>query len=306
MRNWPIKIISLAAAILLFFFNNISRLEERFFSVPLTLRLNDNYVPASPYPNNIRVRLRGEEEAIFTILEEDIEAYADFSRFDREGEFKAPIEVEKKGSALDIEPLEIKVEPLEVTLILEEKLIKSAEVAPTLTGYLPTGYELGQYFLTPSYVEIEGPRSVVESLDSIMTEEIDLSGKTEDFSVRVRLVKPDPFIRIPGGEVVEFSALVEESIVLKTFEELGIITLDLLSELRPAEPLPSGSIRVQGTQTLLESVTGEDIRLTVDCSSITVPGTYTLSVRPDVPMGFLILRYEPTELQIRFVYEEAE
>ena len=47
-HNWPVKVLSVALAVLLFLFYRISSLEERFFSVPLDLRINENLVPAGP------------------------------------------------------------------------------------------------------------------------------------------------------------------------------------------------------------------------------------------------------------------
>ena len=49
-HNWPVKVLSVALAILLFLFYRISTLEERFFSVPLELRIDDEYTPASTLP----------------------------------------------------------------------------------------------------------------------------------------------------------------------------------------------------------------------------------------------------------------
>ena len=78
-RNWPAKIISVVAAIMLFLFYRATSLEERFFSVPLNVIVNESYAVASEVPKSVKVTLRGSEENIFLILEDDIEVYADFS-----------------------------------------------------------------------------------------------------------------------------------------------------------------------------------------------------------------------------------
>jgi len=303
-QNWPVKVLSLAAAVLLVVFNNISRLEERFFSVPLHLQLPEDYVPAAQYPDKVRVSLRGQSDDIFRIMEDDIHAYLDLTDHPNEGMFKVPVRIEKTGAALNVEPLEIKVEPMDVAVELEKKLLKSVEVTPTLTGFPPPGYELGQYTVSPSSVEMGGPRSKVQDAQSVKTEDIDLAGRREDFSVRVRLVKPDPLISFPGGDVVEFRGIIEESVVLQTFQPVEVVVLDLDPQLTIASPLPEGSVRVQGRQLDLEKVTPDQVQIVVDASQVRRPGTYNLSARPAVPRGLLVLRYEPSQIQVRIVRAE--
>ena len=298
LHNWPAKVLSLTAAILLLVFHDVSRLEERFLSVPLELELPRGYVPASNYPNNVRVSLRGESEEIFRILEEDIRAYVDLTDHDGAGVFKVPVEVERQGTARAAEPFEISVEPLNVTITLEESLQKGVEVVPSISGFPPTGYELTQYQVSPSTVEIEGPRSHVEDIEEVSTEEIDLTGRREDFNVRVRLQRTDPLISFLGGDVVEFRGIVEEAVVLHTFEPVEIILLGLDPELQVEGQLPSGIVRVQGRQTELEDIEPEAVQLIADASAITEAGTHEISVRPDVPQGLVVLRYEPRTVEV--------
>ena len=50
VNNWPAKILSVVAAIILFLSYRIGTLEERYFTVPLQIRVNESYMPSSPYP----------------------------------------------------------------------------------------------------------------------------------------------------------------------------------------------------------------------------------------------------------------
>lgn len=301
LQNWPAKILSLAAAVLLVVFNSVSRLEDRYFTVPVRLVLPADFVPAAPYTQRVRISLRGETDDIFRILEDDIEAYVDLSAFNNEGVFRAPVQIDRHGSARDIEPLEIRVEPLEIAVTLEERERRSVEVLPRISGYPPAGYQLGQYQLSPSTVEIQGPRSLVEEVHSIDTEDIELAGRRSDFTVRVRLVRPNQLIQFIGGDVVEFRGVIEDAVVLHTFEMVETVLLDLPPGLALVSPLPRGSIRVQGRQLDLDEIQTNDVQLVIDASAVTGPGTYDLPARPDVPPGVLVLRYEPSRVEIEVV-----
>lgn len=300
-ENWAARILSIAAAVVLFLFHNINTLEERFFSVPLEVVLDESVLPSSEYPHMVRISLRGEEESIFPILEEDVVAFVDLSEHNGEGVFKAPVQIRKKGTAVGVDPLEIRVEPLEVTIALEEKAYRSVEVIPGITGYPAPGYEIAQFFMSPTTVEIEGPRSAVESVDEIRTEEIDLSGRKEDFSIRVRLQKQNALLNFPGGDVVEFRALIDESVVIKTFEPIEIIAIDLDPGFVVEGGMPSGLIGVQGSQLTLEAIKPSDVTLSADCSEVTSPGSYSIPVRPDIPPGLLIVKYSPIRIDINVI-----
>ena len=124
-ENWPAKILSLAAAIILFLFFRINTLEERFFSVPLSVRLSDGFVIMNTYPRSVRITLRGQEEEIYTVQGEDIIAYINLEDHQSEGIFKAPVVVNKKGTALNVEPLELRHEPSTITITLEKLVEKN-------------------------------------------------------------------------------------------------------------------------------------------------------------------------------------
>ncbi|MDA3941501.1 MAG: CdaR family protein [Spirochaetia bacterium] len=301
LHNWPVKIISIAAALLLFFFYRISSLEERFFNVPLALTFHENYIPAEDVPETVRIIIRGRNEDIKLVLEDEIEASADFSEYDSEGRFRAPVQIKKKGFAIEISSLEIKVEPREFNLLIESLMLKKLEVVPSVIGFTEKGYELIQNFITPSSVEVYGSRSKIENLNEIFTEAIDISSKIQDFSTRVRLKKPDESLAFSGGDVVEFSASIKPVTVVRSMLGVDIIALDLDSKLKIGKFQGIYSMEIQGKMLELEKFVPDDFRFTIDCSTLKKPGQYNLPVIPDVPAGILILNYEPKEIIVNIL-----
>jgi YbbR domain-containing protein len=298
-RNWPVKILSVTLAVLLFLFHKTAMMEERFFSIPLDVQVNEQFIPAEEYPRAIRVTIRGKSEQINLVLEEDISAYADFTEYAEEDRFTVPIRIRKEGSVHQLEPLELHVEPRSLALKLEKKLSKSVDIEPAIVGYPSKGYELAQYFLTPSTVEIEGVENRLREIETVETENIDLTGRQEDFTVRVRLKSPTRFAKFPGGSTVEFFGIVEEKTILQTIEDIDLIAIDLDGRFE-VSGLPSrNSLKVQGKQPVLEQHGGQDYRLTFDCSAIEEPGIYTIEVSPDVPQGVFVLSYEPRQVTVR-------
>ncbi|MCL2277288.1 MAG: hypothetical protein FWC21_05260 [Treponema sp.] len=206
--KWPVKVLSLAAAILISVFYRMNTLETRFFTVPLIVESSEFLVPSSVFETSIRVSLRGEADGIQPILEQDIEAYIDLGRYSSEGSYRAPVQIRKKGSALGVEPLEISVQPIEIPVVLEQKISRNVPVFPVLTGTVAEGFELTYQTIIPGSVAAEGPRSALDSHTGFSTETISLDRRYEDFSIMVNIININPLITIQGNRMLEFRGLI--------------------------------------------------------------------------------------------------
>jgi hypothetical protein len=306
VAHWPAKLISLAAATLLFFFYRYSSLEERSFSVPLKLNLPPGLVVATPYPKSVRVTLRGKAQDISGILEDDLSVSGDLRRFDAEGQYRLPLRVTRAGIALKVAPLIVKVEPPELRLVLEKEAVKSVKVVPVIKGQPAHGFELTQYGVSPDTVEVSGPRTAVQALKEVKTEEVDVTGSSEDFSFQIPLTRGNPLIRYPRESTVVFRGIVRPVDEIRNFEQVEIIGIDLNPDLAIAQPLPKGSIRLQGSQLAIEAIPSGSPTLILDCKNVRRPGTARLAIRPDVPPGLIVLKYEPLELSVSFISKGKE
>jgi YbbR domain-containing protein len=298
-ENWPAKVLSIALAIILFVFHRMSMLEDRFFSVPLNLEIDDDLAPASSYPRMVRVSLRGDANSIYPILENDIEAYLDLTRYTGGGRYRAPVQIRKKGTAVGVNALEISVDPLEVSLDLDQKISKLVPVTPNFRGYLEPGYELVSYSLSPNQVVADGPLKAMNSLSGLLTEFIDLDGRKENFSSTVQIMNRDPLIMIRGDGTTEFRCFIQGLLIIRTLEDMPV-TVRNLDERFAAEPgTKTGSVRVEGNQIELESYEPSAFALILDCSEIEQEGIYTLPVQAELPRGIALIHSEPEEVTVQ-------
>jgi len=138
-------------------------------------------------------------------------------------------------------------------------------------------------------------------LTDLKTELIDLSGRRNDFTVTTRLMLPSSQIEIPGGQIVEFRGVVDESVVIRTIAEREVVIFDLPEGLRIDEELPTVSLTVQGSQLTVEGSKPQDMTFYIDGSAISRPGTYVLPLKMDIPTGLAVLQLLPREVTIRVV-----
>ena len=292
LSNWPVKILSVAAAVVLFLFYRISSLEERYFSVPLALEVAEGFVATESNIGSVRINIRGAEDEIFSILEDDINAYIDLTAHGSEGQFRAPVLLRKTGSAETAE-VEATVDPLTATVTLEQQVSVELAVNPNLSGFPALGYELSEYAISPSVIEVIGPKSRIEGILELQTEAIDLTGRNEDFTLRTTIDLERDLVELVGSNLVEFSGRIQERIISRTFEVVDITPEGLKDSLVIIGGPPTGSMRVSGPQLVLENIDRRTVRLVIDCSVFEEPGSYEIPTLPVVPRRLTVSGYQP-------------
>jgi YbbR domain-containing protein len=208
LRNAPAKIVSLAVAVVVFSFVRTTSLGERFITVPLELRISSRYVVTAGLPTSATVTLRGDSDNIFQIAPEDIVVYVDLNDRRNEGVFRVPVRFEKHGEAAVLDPLEVKVEPAEVTATIEQVVSRTVKVLPVIASGPPPGYALDGYTVEPLSVQITGPRRSVQGLQAISTVPVDLSDVRESTVLSVKLDYDSKLIRIAGAAQVQLDVRV--------------------------------------------------------------------------------------------------
>jgi YbbR domain-containing protein len=288
----------MAIALILFVFHRTNSLEERLFSVPLIIEIDDTMAPASIYTGVIHITLRGEPSNTRTVLAEDIEAYVDLKGKGK-GVHRVPVQTRKKGASASIEPLEISVEPLEISMALDFKISKHVQLNVNIQGVAQQGYELISYTLTPNEALIEGPLDVLSGIESLSTDTVVLDGRGGDFSIMINIINTDPLVRIRGTGMTEFQGSIQEIIHRANFDDvpISITGLNRLFSVRLGSV--RGSVSIEGTQLSMQDYQPDASLLFVDCSSIEETGIYTLPVLTNLPSGMRLIRREPETLIVR-------
>jgi YbbR domain-containing protein len=297
-ENWVIKVLSIAVAIILFVFHQMSTLDQRFFSVPLDIESHGNMIPASSYPRTVRVSIRGEASKLGPILEEDIEAYLDLDRYSSRSTQKIPVQIRKKGTTLGIEPLEINVNPAIISMEVDHKLGKMVPVSLVLQGTPQQGYELVSYSLNPSQVQVYGPSTLLGNLNDLSTQPVDLEGRSEDFSATLSLLNQNPLLTVQRESVIEFHCSIRETFDVKDFE-VPITLTGLNPQFSATMSTIFALVQFDGNrQTIAHWVPPADF-LVADCQNISRPGTYTLRIAiPHPPAELKLVQIQPATVTI--------
>jgi len=210
INNWPLKIVALVLAAMLWMAVSNEASSEIGLDVPLEYR---NIPPqleiTGDMTNTVQVRLRGSSNVIKGLTAKDVSTTIDLGKMTTGEKIAAlsPLNVQAPFGA-EI----IRVNPSSVRFSLERTLVKTVPIVPTFLGQPSDGYEVGKVLVNPSTVEVEGPESRVNSLSSIATVPIRLERKQGHMELTADLDVPDPQIRLQRPSPVSLKIEVRRKI----------------------------------------------------------------------------------------------
>lgn len=173
----------------------------------------------------------------------------------------------------------VKLSTERVQVIIKVNSGKSVPIKVGTKGSANDNVNITSMELSQDYVEITGPKEVLDSINEIYTENIDLSIITKDSNKEVALIFPDGIEKASISYVtvsieVEETKENEENEVTRVFE-VEYTTSGLASGLNMTASSNKVKIVLKGSKSKLDSISIENIVASIDLSSITEAGQYT-------------------------------
>ncbi len=185
-ENWTLKLISIVFAILLWIFIMGERRLEVGFRVPLELQnIPKQLIIANEVPSLVDVRISGPRTLLMKVSPNDISIVVDLSDL-RPGltTFKRLEERLNLPSGLRV----TRLSPSFIDLKLERVKEKLVPVHVSLTGQPLEGFKVAAVKAVPDKVAIAGAETELKGINEVRTEDVDLTGVNEGFSVIVPLI----------------------------------------------------------------------------------------------------------------------
>ena len=157
---------------------------------------------------NVRVSLRGRRSILNAQITRGIKA---------EGLINNPKEGENI-LVVDLKDVDSNVEytlyPSDKQINLEKKMVIRKSVSVVQTGTLPEGYEIKEIKSNPASMYIEGPKSLVDSITTLMTT-LDVSNYDKDFSKKLQVIPVDRDNQEVKGVSINQDTVFVHAIVVK-------------------------------------------------------------------------------------------
>ena len=213
-ENWTLKLISLVFALLLWMFIMGERRLEVGFRVPLELQnIPQGLMIANEVPSLVDVRISGPRTLLMKVSPSDISIVVDLSDL-KPGltTFKRLEERLNLPSGLRV----TRLSPSFIDLKLERVKEKLVPIKIALNGDPLAGFQVGSVRAVPDRVIIAGAETELKSVNEVTTEEIDLTGVNQGFSVIVPLIHRGTYTYFKDDKTTEVQVEIQPVETLPT------------------------------------------------------------------------------------------
>jgi len=185
-ENWGIKLLSMALAVSLWFYVTSKGKTEMTLTVPLELRnVPQDKAVVGNVAGALDVRVQGQERLLRDItIGKKVYGVLDLS-LTKVGDNIVPISPDdiRRPSGVTV----MHISQSEVRVKLEQLVRKAFQLKPLLHGMPAEGYRVGKIAITPTRIKVEGPESVIKTLDSLQTMPIDVQGARAGFTIEPKI-----------------------------------------------------------------------------------------------------------------------
>ncbi len=297
LRNWGVKLTSVLLAFLLWLAVRGEPPAERVVTVPLEIILPADMQITSERPGTVEVTLRGTAGSMwfgqpFPSCRVDLEQ-------EGEGEHEVPLTPEDvrvpRAAGLEV----VSIRPARVRLTLE-KIISREVPIRVVRGEPPLDLEVYGVTVEPPAVTITGPRSHVQGIRGIPTENILLSGQRESIRTDARLEIADSTLHASPPGPVQVSIQLGVRRQVRIVRAVPVVPDDSSIAVVP----PRITLRVLVPISLEKTLSAADFEATVNTASLD-PARKSARVKPQVTLrgepipGVVIVEVNPAEVAIR-------
>jgi hypothetical protein len=285
--DWPVRLASLGLAAGLWFVIAGRQTAERGLPVPLELRNVPRDLELTGDPvNSVDVRLRASPGLIDSLEPGKVRATIDLAGA-REGETIVQLAPGQVHVPFGFRV--VKITPAILTLNLEATQRKRVPVRPRLIGRPAPGFEVATLRSDPVEVQVAGPRSRVQEVESAFTEAVSVDAARESVQRTVNVGLEDPLLRLDEGSRVRVVAEIREAHETRVLDGLPVVARG-----RPARIEPSRvAVVVSGPAQALAALDPMAVRAYVSLAETgALPARVPLSV--ELPAGLAGLRLVET------------
>ena len=193
------------------------------------------------------------------------------------------------------------VEPGSVTAtVTVERVGRTVNIVPNIQGTPATGFRVGNTQVSPPSVTVNGPPDVLAQLVVISTAPIDVSGKSESFSVyNVALVLPVG-LQVLDRNTVNVEIQIDAEQQRQQVGVFRVIPLNIAPGLRIVGSLSPAEIAVtvSGPLASIRQLSASDVQVQLDLRGYADPGTYTLTPTVLVPSDLRVDTPQSVRVQL--------
>lgn len=205
-ENWALKLLSLAFALILWFFVMGERKLERSYAVPLEMKnVPKAMIVANDVPSEVAVRISGPRTLLMNLHAEDLRIVIDlqdlppgltsFKRLEERLNIPAPLKVTR-------------LSPSYVDVKIDRVAVKRVSVKAILKGRPAEGFWVENVLTVPESVDVEGAEGELAALQQVETSSLSIAGANSNLVAAVPLVYRGKYTWLKKPENVEIKVTI--------------------------------------------------------------------------------------------------
>ncbi len=260
IENKGLMLMALLMALALFVISRQPLSDVKLFNVPLEYRGQSSDVEISgAVTQTVSVRVHGPRDLVLGLTPTQLSVIADLSNKEA-GERVIqlrPTDVSLPESGIEV----VQIEPASIRLILEPKMRRQVSIEAQFIGRLAEGLELYGSSADPDPIEIEGAESQVKRVGRLLTETVNLNGRSKSFQTMVDVETPHTSLRVLTPTPVKLSVEIGERRSFKRFASIPIQWHNHGHTLRPLTK--TVEIELYGPSSALDALQAKDLHVEI-------------------------------------------
>ena len=169
-------------------------------------------------------------------------------------------------------PVEIHPYPEHISLEIEDEIVRYIPVSANISGEPAHGYEKRNVSVIPDRMEVIGPRSIIEDINALLTEKIDITDISDNFSSDVAISTINEYLHFKNDTIVSIKVNVAPVETTASFKGIPVIFENLPPDVNMKDVTYNVDVGVRGAMLVLEKLKASSFIASADCSSAVVPG----------------------------------
>lgn len=208
--------------------------------------------------------------------------------------------LDSDGNVLDPAGLDFKPNCIVTIQVLKKKIVK-LDVSNSLSGSVANGYKIDDVIVDPDTVEIYGPASVLDTIDTLRPGPIDIDGAKTNLSFSLPLKLPKD-VHPVSDDTIQVSVKVSMKMTSVTLTDLHIKIADLGPGLKVDQAF-TASVTLSCPELYAQKIRRAFVNLFADAAGLAA-GTHTLPVTAtydDPAIDATVTNLNPSELPVKIV-----
>ena len=182
LEDWALKLTALVITLALWFgVTGLSTPTKERLTVPLNPTISTDAVIMNAIRQDVDILISGDKRKLDQINRSDLSAGLDLTAVGP-GDWVIALSPDTVSVALPPGVKLVNVQPGNMAVKLEAVEEKDIEVKVLTESEPAAGFEIYSTSILPQKIRVRGPASVMQTLDDVLTDKIDLTGKKEDFT----------------------------------------------------------------------------------------------------------------------------